>query len=263
MTSRDDLRRGTPGRAAHADAGPPRRVLHGRRIGRPMRAGRKRLLAELLPRVRVALPEAPAGPGALDPAALFAGSPVFAGGHAVKLRDIWFEVGFGAGEHLCAQAREHPDVGLIGCEPFLNGVGAALGHVEADRLENVRLHADDARAVLECLPDGALGRVFVLFPDPWPKARHAKRRFVSPANLDLLARVMAAGAELRVASDDKGYIRWALATALAHPAFEWTAERAADWRERPADQPPTRYEEKARAKGIRPVFLTFRRRKKY
>lgn len=253
MASRDDGASSLPATR--------RRVLHGRRIGRPLREGRRRLLAELLPRLRVDLTGV--SPGTLDPRTLFAGDPVFP--EAAPLSDtaigaVWLEIGFGNGEHLCAQARAHPDVGMVGCEPFLNGVGGALQQIDAARIGNVRLYPDDARAVLDALADASIARVFVLFPDPWPKARHAKRRFVSAENLAMLARVMADGAELRVASDDPGYIRWALAMGLAHPAFVWTAETACDWRDRPADQPATRYEEKARSRGIRPVFLTFRRR---
>ncbi len=257
--------RGDP-RGAHltrATPGRPRRVLYGRRVGRPLRAGRRRLLDALLPRLRVALPDRP---GTLDPATLFAGPPPFPEAPfppspgAPALREFWLEVGFGNGEHLAAQAQARPDVGLIGCEPFLNGVGACLQQIAAARLGNVRLHPDDAREVIEALAEASIARVFVLFPDPWPKARHARRRFVSAANLDALARIMADGAELRVASDDPGYVRWALACGTAHPAFEWTAESARDWRVRPADQPETRYEGKARARGAAPAFLAFRRR---
>ena len=232
------------------------RVLYGRRVGRPLRADRRRLLAELLPRLTLDLRAA--GPGALDPRGLFRGT-VFGGGTPIRPRAVWLEVGFGSGEHLAAQAAAHPDIGVIGCEPFINGVAAALQHVEAARLENVRIHPDDARTVIDALAPESLARVFVLFPDPWPKTRHAKRRFIADATLDALARVMAPGAELVLASDDMGYIRWALGRLLAHAAFAWTATCAADWRNRPAGQPATRYEEKARQKGIRPVFLVFRR----
>jgi tRNA (guanine-N7-)-methyltransferase len=233
-----------------------RRILYGRRVGRPLRADRRRLLADLLPRLTLDLGGARAG--TLDPRVAFA-APAFDGGTPVAPRVVWLEVGFGSGEHLAAQAAAHPDVGLIGCEPFINGVAAALQHIEAARLENVRIYPDDARAVIDALAPGCLARVFVLFPDPWPKARHAKRRFIADANLDALARVMAPGAELVVASDDMGYVRWALGRLLAHAAFAWTATRAADWRTRPAGQPATRYEEKARQHGIRPVFLVFQR----
>jgi tRNA (guanine-N7-)-methyltransferase len=233
-----------------------RRVLYGRRVGRPLRADRRRLLADLLPRLTLDL--GGVRTGTLDPRTAFA-APVFDGGTPVVPRAVWLEVGFGSGEHLAVQAAAHPDVGLIGCEPFINGVAAALQHIEAARLENVRIYPDDARAVIDALAPGSLARVFVLFPDPWPKSRHAKRRFVADANLDALARVMVPGAELVVASDDMGYVRWALGRLLAHAAFAWTAARAADWRTRPAGQPATRYEEKARRRGIQPVFLVFQR----
>jgi tRNA (guanine-N7-)-methyltransferase len=233
-----------------------RRILYGRRVGRPLRADRRRLLADLLPRLTLDLRTV--GPGTLDPNTAFAASG-FDHGTPVAPRAVWLEVGFGSGEHLAAQAAAHPDIGLIGCEPFINGVAAVLQHIEAARLDNVRIYPDDARAVIDALAPASLARVFVLFPDPWPKARHAKRRFIADANLDALARVMAPGAELVVASDDMGYIRWALGRLLAHTAFAWTATRAADWRARPLSQPATRYEEKARQKGIRPVFLVFRR----
>lgn len=237
--------------------GPRGRLLYGRRKGRPLSAAKRRLMDELLP--RLALDLEGAAPAALDPRSLFT-EPVFSTTAPRALpHEVWLEVGFGAGEHLCAQARAHPGIGLIGCEPFVSGLAAALSRIEAERSENIRLFADDARLVLDALEDASLSRVFVLFPDPWPKARHAKRRFIARDTLDQLARVMAPGAELRLASDDRGYVRWALAACLAHPAFAWTAEGPADWRARAPDQPATRYEEKARERGNPPVFLTFRR----
>jgi len=221
------------------------RTIYGRRLGRPLRPGRQRLLDDRLPELAVPLP---ARPGTLDPKRLFA-RPV---------EEVWLEVGFGNGEHLAALAAAHPEIGLIGCEPFLNGVAALLAAVEAEGLDNVRIHADDARQVLDALPDASVGRVFVLFPDPWPKARHHKRRFIRPETLDRLARVLAEGGVLRLASDDAPLVDWMLWQTRRHPAFAWTARRAADWRERPADWPPTRYEAK-RLHGT-PAFLDFRRR---
>lgn len=221
--------------------------LYGRRIGRPLRAAQQRLLDTRLPRLRIALP--PAG-GRLDPARLFDGA----------VAAVWLEIGFGGGEHLAAQARTHPEVGFIGCEPFVNGVASLLGHVAGDGLANLRVHDDDARALLDALPDASIGRVFVLFPDPWPKKRHHKRRFVGPANLDRLARVMTDGAELRLATDDMDYARWMLAHGRAHPAFAWRARGPEDWRARPPDWPATRYEEKATRAGRRSLYLTFVRR---
>ncbi|MFT5540080.1 MAG: tRNA (guanine-N7-)-methyltransferase [Alphaproteobacteria bacterium] len=231
--------------------GARQRVLYGRRKGRPLRKQRQKLLVELLPRLRVDLMDT--APGGLDPRSLFTTM-------ASAPHEVWLEVGFGGGEHFCAQAEAHPEIGLIGCEPFINGVAAALKGIAVSQLTNVRLFTDDAHILIDAFKEASLARVFVLFPDPWPKARHAKRRFISGQTLDALARVMAPGALLHVASDDPGMIRWALSAGLAHPGFDWIAERAPDWCDRPRDQPPTRYEEKARERGIRPVFLAFRRR---
>jgi tRNA (guanine-N7-)-methyltransferase len=219
--------------------------IYGRRHGRPLRRSQERLLDDVLPRVAI-----PPGQEPLDPAALFAHKP----------REIWLEIGFGGGEHLAAQATRNPDIGLIGCEPFLNGVVSALGHIGSGNLENVRVWPNDVRLLLARLPERCLGRVFALFPDPWPKKRHNKRRIVQRANLDRLAPLMLPGAELRLATDDLDYLDWMLAETAPHPAFEWLARRPADWRERPEDWPPTRYEQKARRRGVVPYFLRFRRR---
>jgi tRNA (guanine-N7-)-methyltransferase len=173
---------------------------------------------------------------------------------------VWLEIGFGAGEHLAQQAEEHPAVGVIGCEVFENGIARLLGDIARRDLGNIRIFADDARLLLDCLAPASIARVFILFPDPWPKERHHKRRLVAPATLDRLAIVMQPGAELRLATDDRGYLVWMLEHVTAHPAFEWLARTPADWRQRPPDWPPTRYEEKARAAGRTPVFLRFVRR---
>jgi tRNA (guanine-N7-)-methyltransferase len=199
----------------------------------------------VLPRLAIALPAAPP----LDPATLFGAAQ----------RRYWLEIGFGAGEHLAWQAIHHPDIGLIGCEPFVNGVAAALARIETAGIANVRLWPEPAAPLLDVLADGALARAFVLFPDPWPKARHHKRRFIQRANLDRLARLLAPGGELRIATDDPDYRRWILAQVLDHGGFEWLARRPADWRERPPDWPATRYEEKARAAGRTPAFFWVRR----
>lgn len=227
--------------------GEVKRRVYGRRFGRKLRDSQKELLAEVMPKVRVPGLE----PGArLDPASLFDGPK----------RDFWLEIGFGGGEHLVWQADQNPDVGLIGAEPFLNGVVSGLGHIHREQVTNVRVWPDDARPLMDALPDGCLGRAFILFPDPWPKKRHNSRRFVQKENLDSLARLLRPGAELRMASDDQDYVAWMLAETTPHPAFAWLAEGPSDWRERPRDWPATRYEEKARAKGIKPSFLRFRRR---
>jgi tRNA (guanine-N7-)-methyltransferase len=224
----------------------PRRQIHGRRQGPRLRPGLRRLVEERLPAVGVSVD--PAG-AALDPLALFVDRP----------RAVWLEIGFGGGEHLAAQATAHPDVGFLGVEPFLNGVAKLLRAVDDQGLRNVRVLMDDARLLLKALPDAAIERAFVLFPDPWPKLRHHKRRIVNPETVADLARVIRPGGELRLATDDPDYVRWMLAALVAEPRFAWTAERAADWREPPADWVPTRYEAKARAAGRQPVFLNFRR----
>jgi tRNA (guanine-N7-)-methyltransferase len=224
-----------------------RRTLHGRRRGKKLRVGQQSLLETLLPRLALALP---AEPAKIDLAHAFGGR--------LPPDGVWLEIGFGAGEHLIWQAEQNPGVGLIGCEPYLNGVAKCLAHIERAGVTNVRLFTDDARLVMAALPAGSLARAFVLFPDPWPKTRHHKRRFVRRENLDRLAELMRPGSELRLATDDPSYLPWMVEQACAHPAFEWLAEGPADWRGRPADWPATRYEQKMLAG--KPVFLRLRRR---
>lgn len=173
--------------------------------------------------------------------------------------DVWLEIGFGAGEHLIHQAEANPHIGFIGAEPFINGVARVLAEAENKSLHNIRIHDDDARLALERLPAASIGRVFLLFSDPWPKTRHHKRRFVNAANLDALARILKPGGEFRFASDDAGFVRWALAATLAHGDFAWTAKGPVDWRERPPDAIATRYETKALAEGRACVYLRFER----
>lgn len=237
-----------------------RRTLHGRRRGKKLRAGQQSLLDTLLPRLAVALPAEPivmADGDVAESAAKIDLTRLFAGTNPGD--DVWLEVGFGGGEHLVWQAERHPEIGFIGCEPYLNGVAKCLAHMARTDVSNVRLFADDARFVMAALPPRSLSRVFVLFPDPWPKTRHHKRRFVQRQNLDVLARLMRPHAELRLATDDPSYLPWMVEHACMHPAFEWLAERPADWRGRPDDWPPTRYEQKMLA-GRKPVFLRLRRR---
>ena len=195
----------------------------------------------LLPKLRLALEQGH------DPRSYFEG-----------VHDVWLEIGFGAGEHLAWQAQHHPDIGLIGCEPYEGGTAKLLSRLADAPLENIRLYEGDAREVISALPDASLGRVFILFPDPWPKTRHHKRRFVQTEALDALARILKPGAELRFASDDAGYVAWALERLIAHPAFVWTAARVSDWTVRPANWPGTRYE--AKALHGPPAFLRFVRR---
>ena len=223
------------------------RAFFGRRKGHRLRARQASLLDSLLPRLRLPAPEA--FPGALEPRRLFS-RPV---------ADVWLEIGFGGGEHLIRTAARHPDIGMLGCEPFVNGLAKALSLVDETGLDNIRIHDGDAGEVLDRLASASLGRVHLLYPDPWPKRRHWKRRFVSDANLARLARVMRPGAELRFATDWADYAAWTLAHVRRHPAFRWEAERAEDWRRPWEPWQGTRYEAKALAEGRRPVYLTFRR----
>lgn len=247
------------------------RRLYGRRVGRTMKPTRRALIDRLLPNYLIPTSRPEPGPDSAsvpgqrafiaaidDPRSLF----------PAPVRRVWLEIGFGGGEHLAAQAEANPDTGIIGCEFFMDGVASLLSALDESRgaktdagaIANVRIHTDDAREVTDALPEGSLDRVFVLFPDPWPKKRHWRRRLVSTPFLDRLAYLLADGGELRMASDDRSYIRWMLSHATTHPAFDWTARRAADWRSRPDDWPPTRYEAKAIAQGRAPAFLRFVRR---
>jgi tRNA (guanine-N7-)-methyltransferase len=173
--------------------------------------------------------------------------------------EVWLEIGFGGGEHLAAQAARRPEVLMLGAEPFQNGAASALRHLDEAGLTNVRLHVGDARDLLAALPDASIDRVFVLFPDPWPKVRHHKRRLIQTETVAALARVLRSGARLRFASDWEDYVDWTLERFTASPAFEWTARRAGDWRTPPADHITTRYEQKGLG-DIAPIFLDFVRR---
>jgi tRNA (guanine-N7-)-methyltransferase len=207
------------------------------RVLKPNAAAR---LEGLLPALEIA-------EGPLDPKALMPGAA-----------ETWLEIGFGGGEHLAAQAAKRPDVLLLGAEPFLNGVASALAHIQTAALTNVRLRQGDARPVLEALPDASLSRIFVMFPDPWPKARHFKRRLVQVETIAEFARTLKPGGALRFATDWADYADWTLERFDASPDFRWKAERPDDWRIPPADHVTTRYEEK-KLGDIAPVFLDFER----
>lgn len=221
------------------------RRFYGRRHGRKLRSRRKRLLEEFLPSLEVKVSD-----DTIDPRGLFPRS----------WKRYWLEVGFGGGEHLAIQAEAHPEVGFIGCEPYMNGVARFLTDVEALSLANVRIYPDDATILLDRLVDASIERVFLLFPDPWQKKRHAARRFINSENLATLARVMRDSAEFRIASDEMAYIRRVLKYVRANRNFEWTASSAEDWRQRPPDWPPSRYESKALAAGRQCVYLRICRR---
>jgi tRNA (guanine-N7-)-methyltransferase len=214
---------------------------YGRLKSRPIKPRQAALMDSLLPQIRV--PQEPFDPRTLKP----------------DSAAVWLEIGFGGGEHLAAQAARAADVLMIGAEPFLNGVASALRHVDEQGLGNVRIQDGDARSLLERLPAACLDRVFILFPDPWPKARHHKRRLVQPEVVEELARVLKPGGRLRFASDWAAYVDWTLERFLASPHFGWPAERADDWRKPPADHITTRYEEK-RLGDCAPVFLDFVRK---
>lgn len=207
-----------------------------------MRSNQAALVETLLPQVSVPTT------GALTAPALFG-----------DLRPLWLEIGFGKGEHLAALAAQHPEIGFIGCEPFLNGIVGALQEIDERQLTNVRLHMADALEVLDRLADASLDRVFLLHPDPWPKVRHAKRRFVNPGPLDVLAAKLRPGGELRIGTDHPVYCRWTLMQMAARHDFEWQAATPADWQQRPAAWPPTRYETKARRLGHEVWYLRYLR----
>jgi len=221
------------------EIGSRRSDLYGRRTGRPLSGHQESLIRTLLPRIEVPL-------GEIDLQKLFPAARAFA-----------FEVGFGGGEHLAAQALAQPEVGFIGCEPFLNGMAKLLVQLDASAIQNVRVHMDDARDVLVRLPDRSLSSVYVLFPDPWPKLRHHKRRFIQRQTLDVLARVLKPGAEFRLATDHMDYARWALGHLMQDTRFHWRATNALDWRVRPEGWPQTRYEQKALRAGRSCVYLRF------
>ena len=206
----------------------------GRIKSRPIKPRQARLMDELLPKLAV-----PAGP-------------------VTVVGETWLEIGFGGGEHMVAQAGRSPQVTIIGAEPFLNGVASAVRHVDEAGVANVRIHHGDARELIENLADGSISRVFILFPDPWPKTRHHKRRLIQAATIAELARVMRPRARVRFASDWADYIDWTLERFVAAQDFRWLAERADDWRIPPADHVTTRYEEK-KLGDCAPVFLEFER----
>ncbi len=216
----------------------------GRRRGKSLRVAGRTLVETLLPRLAIDEP----GPGeSLDPRTLF----------AAPTKALWLEVGFGGGEHLAWQAAAHPEVGLIGGEVFLNGIASLLGHIDRQGIENVRIFAEDIRRLLPALPEACLERAFVLFPDPWPKKRHAERRFIGGDNLDQLSRLMTDGAELRIATDDEVYKAWAQSQMAARADFE---NVTVDPLVKNEDWPATRYEAKAREQGRQPIFLRYLRR---
>ena len=171
-------------------------------------------------------------------------------------RDTWLEVGFGGGEHVIHQAAENPDVGIIGCEPYINGVAMLLGKIRKASVDNLKVYPGDVRDMFDVLPDQSISKAFLLYPDPWPKARHHRRRFVTPEHLEPLARVLKKGAEFRVATDIPDYVRQTLEE-VPKAGFEWLADGPEDWRTSWDDWISTRYEQKALREGRTPHYLTF------
>lgn len=212
----------------------------GRRRGRKLRASRSRLFETLLPGLLVTKPET-----ALSLPEIF----------AQPQRPLWYEIGFGGGEHLAEQARRNPEVNFIGCEPYINGMASLLASIDREKLANIRLYDGDARLLLETLPDASVERIFVLFPDPWPKARHHKKRIVSTASLALFHRKLKPGGLLRLATDHVDYGIWMLEHLQAFKKFEWQVKNHADWDTPPSDWVPTRYQAKAEAEGRKAIFL--------
>lgn len=224
-----------------SEPAPGARRLYGRAQGHKLSARQQHLVDTLLPRLD--WPD----DGPLDPRDLLPGFD----------RHV-LEIGFGAAEHLIGQAARAPDTGFIGIEPFLNGVAKALAGIESETLSNVRVKRSDARDELERMPDAAFDQVYLLFPDPWPKARHAKRRFVQADTARHLARVLKPGGRLRLATDVRAYADWALPLLLETEGLDWTARAAFDWRDPPADHVRTRYQSKNLG-DIAPVFMDFTR----
>jgi tRNA (guanine-N7-)-methyltransferase len=226
------------------DAPPTQRAFFGRRKGHPLKPRQAALFDTLLPRVALDLTK----PAPADLRSLF---------HAAA--DVRLEIGFGAAEHLIGEAQAHPHVGFIGTDAFLNGVAKALVAIAENKLANIRLHCGDASALIDWLPDAALSRIDLLYPDPWPKRRHWKRRFIQDDSLKRLARILKPGGELRFATDIADYAAYALARVLRSPDFVWTAEAAADWREPWQGFAGTRYETKAKREGRVPAYFAFRK----
>ena len=226
----------------------PHRNFYGRRKGKHLKASQERYVEEDLAALSPGPVDWDVNPSRahLDVDALFGGRP------------LWLEIGFGGGEHLVHQAAQNPDVGIIGCEPYINGVAMLLGKIRKAGVDNLRVYPGDARDLFDVLPEASVSKAFLLYPDPWPKARHHRRRFVTPEHLEPLARVVRPGAEIRVATDIEDYVRQTLEEVPRH-GFAWQAERAEDWRRPWDDWISTRYEQKALREGRVPHYLTFQR----
>ena len=219
-------------------------AFFGRRKGHPLRERQAALMDTLLPRLAIDLSK----PAPADMREFFSG-----------VDSVRLESGFGGGEHLIAEAVQHPRTGFIGIEPFVNGMAKALAAIDERKLDNIRMHHGDATDMLAWLPAASLTRFDLLYPDPWPKRRHWKRRFVQDKSVTAIARIVKAGGEFRFASDIPDYVAWTLARLMRSPDFSWTAEQAGDWQKPWAGWSGTRYEAKAKREGRVPCYLIFRR----
>lgn len=211
-------------------------AFFGRRKGKPLRQKQRSLLAKILPDLR------PSGDNLTSSA-----------------KEIWLEIGFGGGEHLTALASSLPNVQFIGCEPFVNGVAKTVSLIDSHGLKNVLVHDDEASSLLSALPPASISRVYILYPDPWPKVRHHKRRLISQEFLTCLARVMKKGAELRFVTDIDDYSAWTLSRIQQSIDFNWVQKRPCEWTNPWEGWEPTRYERKAKEEGRFPVYLIFER----
>jgi tRNA (guanine-N7-)-methyltransferase len=220
-------------------------AFFGRRKGHKLRAHQADLIAQLLPQLSLDITT----PGPADLAPLF-DAPV---GH------VRLEIGFGGGEHLIAEAQSFPDIGFIGCEPYVNGMAKILALIEADEVRNIRLFAGDAAELLAWAPAHSLARIDLIHPDPWPKRRHWKRRFVQDATIAAMARALRPEGEFRFVSDISDYCAWTLAHFMRSREFRWTAERASDWREPLPNYTMTRYGRKAEREGRTAAYLSFKK----
>ncbi|MCK0141732.1 tRNA (guanine(46)-N(7))-methyltransferase TrmB [Aliiroseovarius sp. F20344] len=229
-------------------SGAPWRNFYGRLKGKGLRDSQKTYLDEDLKALSPGAVDWEENPDRtpLDLNALFGGKPV------------WLETGFGGGEHMVHQAATYPDIGIIGCEPYINGVAMLLGKIRAAGCENVAVHPGDVRDLFDVLPPESIDKAFLLYPDPWPKKRHHRRRFVTPEYLEPFHKVLKPGAEFRVATDIPDYVRQTLEE-VPRAGFEWLGEHAEDWRKPWSDWISTRYEQKALREGRTPHYLTFRR----
>ncbi len=227
------------------DTGDKARAFFGRRKGKKLRARQAGLFETLLPRLALDLTKPPPD----DLRTLFE-----------RADEVRMEIGFGGGEHFVTEAERHPQSGYIGAEPFVNGMAKALTAIEARALANIRLHHGDAAELLAWLPPSGLKRVDLLYPDPWPKRRHWKRRFVQDHSVAAIARALKPGGEFRFASDIADYTAWTLVRLLRSREFSWPAERADDWRVPWPGFDSTRYELKAKREGRQTCYLTFRKR---